>query len=85
MALPTTSGVVKNSWYGKILAGAGRSIREGHLSSDVITCRPNASPLQLSATNDYQLLLTTPNNIGWVSCLNPTYSAFSAVLLPLAA
>ncbi|MBC6476491.1 MAG: hypothetical protein GDA56_00470 [Hormoscilla sp. GM7CHS1pb] len=54
------TGVVKNSWYGKILAGAGRSIREGHLSCDVITCRPNASPLQLSATNDYQLHLTTP-------------------------
>ena len=53
-------GVVKNSWYGETSRGAGRSLRRGYLSSYVIIGHPNASPLQLTAANDYQLLVTTP-------------------------
>ena len=57
-------GVVKNSWYGEILAGAGRSILREHLSSMVMICRQNASPLQgirqLGYARNDQRVLTTP-------------------------
>jgi len=58
-------GVVKNSWYTGEPRG-GRAKQTGAdiylvVSSFAQECR---SPLQLSATNDYQLLLTTPPSSG---------------------
>ena len=61
---PDEMGVVKSSWCSGVLAGCGRSILIEHLSSMVIICRQNASPLQgirqLGYPRSDQRVLTTP-------------------------
>ena len=56
--------MVKSSWCSGVLAGCGRSILIEHLSSMVIICRQNASPLQgirqLGYPRSDQRVLTTP-------------------------